>query len=393
MYASKTSRLVIPTICRLSRVTVRATAHLQCCGVSKGGTRRLCSVSLLNESGTEDRFMWRRTVARTFSTRQSLYPCPDIKIVEVGPRDGLQNETQLIPVEQKLHLIHRLQKAGIGNLEVGAFVSPKWVPQMADSDKIVQQLGKERQLDPSTKSKYSVLVPNQRGLESALEHHQGIDEISIFAAASESFSQRNINSTIQESMERFKDVIQHLKDFNDANDTRSPVRVRGYVSTVITCPYQGSIAPTQVAKVVELLRDLGCYEISLGDTTGVGTPGTVKNMLQEVVNVVPADQLAMHFHDTYGQALANILVGLEQFSIHTIDSSVAGLGGCPYAEGASGNVATEDVVYMLEGMGLSTGINLPTLVEAGEYICQVLNNRRNGSKVALAYKGKENCSK
>jgi hydroxymethylglutaryl-CoA lyase len=312
----------------------------------------------------------------------------DVKIVEVGPRDGLQNEAHPISVEQKLKLIRRLQNAGLRNLEVGAFVSPQWVPQMADSDQILQELAKERKFDKNN-AKYSVLVPNQKGLESALQYHEAIDEIAIFAAASEAFSQRNINSTIKESMDRFRNVIRHLHAFNSS--TRSdqpPIRVRGYVSTVIACPYQGSTSPVQVARVVEQLLELGCYEISLGDTIGVGTPGTVKNMLQEVVGVASPKQLAMHFHDTYGQALANILAGMDNFDIYTIDSSVAGLGGCPYAKGASGNVATEDVVYMLEGMGMSTGIDLQTLVDAGMYVCHVLGDRPNGSKVSMAYKGK-----
>lgn len=341
------------------------------------------------------------------STTGSLPSTFDVKIVEVGPRDGLQNESQAISVQDKLQLIHRLQTAGLQNLEVGAFVSPKWVPQMADSDKIVQYLAQERQqqLDHNNNdnsnnnatSNYSVLVPNRKGLESALQYHEAIDEIAIFAAASEAFSQRNINSTIQESMERFQTVMDGLKEFSysligGTQQERPPIRVRGYVSTVIACPYQGNIAPTQVAKVVEQLLDLGCYEISLGDTIGVGTPGTVRNMLEEVTKVVDRpEQLALHFHDTYGQALANILAGMEQFGIYTIDSSVAGLGGCPYAKGASGNVATEDVVYMLEGMGLSTGVNLPALVDAGECICKVLNDRRNGSKVAQAFRGLSDC--
>jgi hydroxymethylglutaryl-CoA lyase len=326
--------------------------------------------------------------ARIRSYSSSPSSVVDVKIVEVGPRDGLQNEAYPISVEQKLQLIRRLQNAGLQNLEVGAFVSPKWVPQMADSVQILQELSKKQKVD-TKKVKYSVLVPNRKGLESALQNHEAIDEIAIFTAASEAFSQQNINSTIQESMNRFQAVIRHLHEFNNTTRSdKSPIRLRGYVSTVIACPYQGIIAPAQVARVVEQLLDLGCYEISLGDTIGVGTPGSVKDMLRQVVGVATPNQLAMHFHDTYGQGLANILTGMEHFEIYTVDSSIAGLGGCPYAKGASGNVATEDVVYMLEGMGMSTGIDLPKLVDAGMYACHVLGDRPNGSKVSMACSGK-----
>jgi hydroxymethylglutaryl-CoA lyase len=319
----------------------------------------------------------------SFSTSASS---PDIKIVEVGPRDGLQNEKEPITVEQKLHLIHQLNDAGVTNLEVGSFVSPKWVPQMADSDKVLQGLAEDGR-NRGNHCHYSVLVPNRKGLEAALQQSDMIDEIAIFAAASEEFSQRNINSTIDESMERFRGVVDDLNEFNmSVAGTRNPIRVRGYVSTVVACPYQGMIKPKQVVKVVEKLLDLGCYEISLGDTIGAGTPGTIKVMLNEVLQTVSPKQLAMHCHDTYGQALANILVGLER-DVFIIDSSVAGLGGCPYAKGASGNVATEDVVYMLHGMGMSTGVDLDMLVDAGDYICRVLN-RETGSKAAKAIKAK-----
>jgi hydroxymethylglutaryl-CoA lyase len=394
MHAVTSSKVLIDSTCRfrstLSQLTWQA--------LSKGkiGKRRL-SLPTSNASRGIFTRLPAPSVGSAFISESNIRSYSssipssvvDVKIVEVGPRDGLQNEVHPISVEQKLQLIRRLQHAGIRNLEVGAFVSPQWVPQMANSDQILKELAKEQKFNKKTKVKYSVLVPNRKGLESALHYHEVIDEIAIFAAASEAFSQRNINSTIQESMHRFQDVIRHLQEFNSSTRSdQTPIRVRGYVSTVIACPYQGSISPAQVARVVEQLLDLGCYEISLGDTIGVGTPGTVKNMLKQVVGVATPNQLAMHFHDTYGQALANILAGMEHFEIYTVDSSVAGLGGCPYAKGASGNVATEDVVYMLEGMGISTGIDLQSLVDAGMYVCQALGDRPNGSKVSLAFKGK-----
>lgn len=328
-------------------------------------------------------------------TDNSNVPKPEIKIVEVGPRDGLQNEAlPLVSVKDKLRLIRSLERAGCANIEVGAFVSPKWIPQMSGSSEVLNGLRSDDSAN-RTRSRYSVLVPNVKGLEKALvaggagpnkERKLIIDEIAIFGAASEEFLRRNINSTIDESMERFRDVADRVRDLQEARSeagaNNRPLLVRGYVSTVIACPYQGSIQPKEVAYAVERMLDLGCHEVSLGDTIGVGTPRTTKLMLEEVMHVAQPSQLAMHCHDTYGQALVNILVGLEK-EIYTIDSSVAGLGGCPYAKGASGNVATEDVLYMLHGMGLSTGVDLDKLFYAGQFICSVLN-RPVMSKVARA---------
>ncbi len=291
-----------------------------------------------------------------------------VKIVDVAPRDGLQNESQSIDLDTKLELIHMLEDSGLSVIEVGAFVSPKWVPQMADTAEILKQLEYKANVN------YPVLVPNMKGLELAIEH--GVKEIAIFGAASESFSQKNINCSIAESLERFAPVCELAGQEN--------IKIRGYVSCVLGCPYEGEIAPKQVSMVAEKMYNLGCYEISLGDTIGTGTPIKTQNMLNAVVDVVPLDKLAVHFHDTYGQALANILVAL-QMGIAVIDSSVAGLGGCPYAKGASGNVATEDVVYMLDGMGIDTGINLKALCSAGQFISGKLE-RANGSKVAFTTK-------
>lgn len=329
---------------------------------------------------------------------------PTIKIVEVGPRDGLQNESPpLVSVKDKLEFIRRLERAGCSNIEVGAFVSPKWIPQMSGSSEVLSGLLANQLRDhhprtfkddrnASTRSRYSVLVPNLKGLEQALlaggdPNKKGrgiIDEIAIFGAASEEFTKRNINSTIDESMDRFRAIIDRVREVQHTNDNANnrPLLIRGYVSTVIGCPYQGSIKPKEVATIVERMLELGCHEVSLGDTIGVGTPGSTKRMLEEVMNVAKPSQLAMHCHDTYGQALVNILVGLEK-EVYTIDSSVAGLGGCPYANGASGNVATEDVLYMLHGMGLSTGVDLEKLLDAGHFICKTLN-RPTQSKVARA---------
>jgi len=300
---------------------------------------------------------------------------PDVKIVEVGPRDGLQNEKGQISTKYKVDLIHDLCKAGCSFIEAGAFVNPKWVPQMADSGDVLKNL----QFEHGAKPTISCLVPNTKGLEQAIEHRDKIDEIAIFGSASEGFSQRNIACSIDESFGRFRAVVDAAK--------RHELPVRGYVSAVVECPYDGAIEPTQVAKVVERMMELGCYEVSLGDTVGRGTPGTIKKMLDEVNAAVPSSQLAMHCHDTYGQALANILVGLEK-DIFTIDSSVAGLGGCPYAKGASGNVATEDVVYMLNGLGLSTGIDLQQCAEVGDRICTILGkeSQSKAGKALLAQK-------
>jgi hydroxymethylglutaryl-CoA lyase len=289
-----------------------------------------------------------------------------INIVEVGPRDGLQNEKQTIDVATKVELIERLAKAGLKTVEAGAFVSPKWVPQMAASDEVMAKL--ERKSGVS----YPVLTPNMRGYEGA--RTANADTIAVFAAASESFSNKNINCSIDESLERFRPVL-------DAAKTDG-VRVRGYVSCVLGCPYEGKTPLANVVKVSKALYEMGCYEISLGDTIGVGTPGEARAMIRAVVGEVPVTALAGHFHDTYGQALSNIYAAQEE-GIKTFDASVSGLGGCPYAPGASGNVATEDVVYMLHGSGLDTGIDLDALIEISIWISEMLG-RTPVSKVTLA---------
>ncbi len=297
------------------------------------------------------------------------------RIVEVGPRDGLQNEKQPISTTDKIELIRRLVQAGISHIEVGSFVSPKWVPQMADSLDVMQ--GIER----SDHVRYAALTPNMRGFEQALIAKA--DEVAIFGAASESFSQKNINCSIEESLERFQPIMARAKELN--------LPVRGYVSCILGCPYEGLITPDnaqphfeKVKQVTQTLLDMGCYEVSLGDTIGTGTPLYTEQLLKALLKDIPANQLAVHFHDTYGQALANILVALQN-GIATIDASIAGLGGCPYAQGASGNVATEDVLYMLNGMGIFTGIDLDKLIRAGQEISQKLN-RKNGAKVGVANK-------
>ncbi len=288
-----------------------------------------------------------------------------VSIFEVGARDGLQNEVPVTTAD-KLTLITQLGDAGIKRIEAGSFVSPKWVPQMADSDAVLQQL--KRQVGVV----YSALTPNLKGFELALA--AGADEVAIFGAASESFSQKNINCSIDESIERFIPLMEAAK--------KHGIAVRGYVSCVLGCPYEGDIDVREVARVSEILYKMGCYEISLGDTIGVGTPNKARQMVEAVAKVVPVDKLALHFHDTYGQALANILACLET-GVSVFDASVAGLGGCPYAKGASGNLATEDLVYMLHGMGIDTGIDLAKLALAGDTISRVLG-RANGSKVANA---------
>ncbi|MBB1428122.1 hydroxymethylglutaryl-CoA lyase [Shewanella sp. SG44-2] len=288
-----------------------------------------------------------------------------VSIFEVGARDGLQNEVPVTTAD-KLTLITQLGDAGIKRIEAGSFVSPKWVPQMADSDAVLQQLKRQAGVV------YSALTPNLKGFELALA--AGADEVAIFGAASESFSQKNINCSIDESIERFIPLMEAAK--------KHGIAVRGYVSCVLGCPYEGDIDVREVARVSEILYKMGCYEISLGDTIGVGTPNKARQMLEAVAKVVPVDKLALHFHDTYGQALANILACLET-GVSVFDASVAGLGGCPYAKGASGNLATEDLVYMLHGMGIDTGIDLAKLALAGNTISRVLG-RANGSKVANA---------
>ncbi len=289
-----------------------------------------------------------------------------IKIVEVGPRDGLQNEALAVPTPVKLRLIEMLAEAGLTVIESTAFVSPKWVPQMADQSEVMHGILRHSGVA------YPVLVPNQKGFEAALAAN--CDEIAIFTAASETFCRKNINCSIDESFERFEPIIEQALDRG--------IKVRGYVSCVLGCPYEGEIKPAVVAEIATRLHQLGCYEISLGDTIGVGTPLAARKLIDAAGRHVPIKKLAVHFHDTFGQALANIYAVMEQ-GIAIIDSSVGGLGGCPYAKGASGNVATEDVVYMLHGMGRDTGIDLDRLVDAATYICDYLK-RPPTSKVARA---------
>lgn len=289
-----------------------------------------------------------------------------VTLVEVGPRDGLQNEAVPVSTADKLRLIHGLAEAGLPVVEAASFVSPKWVPQMADAAEVMAGLQRKAGV------RYPVLTPNLKGFEAALA--AGAEEVAVFAAASESFSQKNINCSIAESLDRFAPVMEAAK--------AKGIRVRGYVSCVLGCPYEGEIAPTAVAKVASELFRMGCFEISLGDTIGTGTPKKAVAMVEAVASLMPMGQLAAHFHDTYGQALANLhaVLGL---GLATVDSSVAGLGGCPYAKGASGNVATEDVVYMLRGMGIETGVDLDHLVRVGTEICAVLG-KKPVSKVSQA---------
>ncbi|WP_442108626.1 hydroxymethylglutaryl-CoA lyase [Pseudomonas sp. NUPR-001] len=289
-----------------------------------------------------------------------------VRLVEVGPRDGLQNEAQPISVADKVQLVDDLSAAGLSYIEVGSFVSPKWVPQMAGSAEVFANITKKPGVT------YAALAPNLRGFEDALA--AGVKEVAVFAAASEAFSQRNINCSISESLERFVPIMEAAR----ANG----VRVRGYVSCVLGCPYEGVVSAEEVAPVARELYDMGCYEVSLGDTIGTGTPGATRRMFEVVSAHVPRAQLAGHFHDTYGQALANVYASLLE-GINVFDSSVAGLGGCPYAKGASGNVASEDVLYMLQGLGINTGIDLELLIHAGQRISSVLG-RANGSRVSRA---------
>ncbi|RMO72553.1 hypothetical protein ALQ35_05407 [Pseudomonas fluorescens] len=289
-----------------------------------------------------------------------------VRLVEVGPRDGLQNEAQPISVADKVQLVDALSAAGLSYIEVGSFVSPKWVPQMAGSAEVFAQI----QRKPGVT--YGALAPNLRGFEDALA--AGVKEVAVFAAASEAFSQRNINCSISESLERFAPIMAAAKQHG--------ISVRGYVSCVLGCPYEGEVAPAQVAAVARELYAMGCYEVSLGDTIGTGTAGATRQLFDVVGAQVPRDKLAGHFHDTYGQAIANIYASLLE-GITVFDSSIAGLGGCPYAKGASGNVATEDVVYLLNGLGIDTGVDLQALIHAGLQISQVLG-RPTGSRVAKA---------
>lgn len=292
---------------------------------------------------------------------------PDtVTLVEVGPRDGLQNEVATVTTEQKIHFIDMLSKSGLSRIEAGSFVSPKWVPQMAGSKEVLSRIHRVEGV------RYCALTPNERGLDDALA--SGADEVAVFGAASEAFSQKNINCSISDSLKRFEPVVSRALNAN--------VPVRGYVSCVLGCPYEGEISPKAVAEVTAALLDMGCYEVSLGDTIGTGTPLKTADMLDAVLSHSPVHKLAAHFHDTYGQALANLLVALQS-GISVIDSAVAGLGGCPYAHGASGNVATEDVLYMLSGMGIKTNVNMTAVLEASRYICDVIG-KKPVSKVAVA---------
>jgi len=289
-----------------------------------------------------------------------------VRIVEVGPRDGLQNEKGEVPTAVKLELIERLAEAGLSAVEATAFVSPKWIPQMADHTEVLERIRRKPGVS------YPVLTPNLKGFEAA--RAAGATEVAIFGAASEAFSKKNINCSIAESLDRFRPVVE--------NALKADIRVRGYISCVLGCPYEGEVRPAKVAEVAGALYDMGCYEISLGDTIGAGTPGKTQAMIEACTKRMPAQQLAGHYHDTYGQALANIYASME-IGVATFDSSVSGLGGCPYAKGASGNVATEDVLYMLAGLGIETGVDLDKVVEIGAWISSVLK-RDPGSKAGRA---------
>ncbi|HTF83471.1 MAG TPA: hydroxymethylglutaryl-CoA lyase [Cellvibrio sp.] len=289
-----------------------------------------------------------------------------VKIIEVGPRDGLQNEKQTIATDTKIQLINQLSEAGLSYIEAGSFVNPKWVPQMADSAEVFGGVTRK------TGVTYAALTPNVQGFERALA--AGADEVAIFAAASEAFSQKNINCSIAESLTRFTALMEAAQRHN--------IPVRGYISCVAGCPYSGAVEPEVVMKLARDLLAMGCYEISLGDTIGVGTAGQIKGLIELLMQHIPVEKLAVHMHDTYGQALANIYAALE-CGVSVVDSSVAGLGGCPYAVGASGNVATEDVVYLLNGLGIAHGVDLEKLIAVGNNICESLG-KNNGSKVAQA---------
>ncbi|ETP22839.1 hypothetical protein, variant [Phytophthora nicotianae CJ01A1] len=289
-----------------------------------------------------------------------------VKIVEVGPRDGLQNEKTNVSTDDKVKFINLLSETGLSAIEATSFVSPKWIPQMADNAYVLKGISRKEGVS------YPVLTPNIKGFDSAVA--AGAKEVAIFGAASEAFSQKNINCSIEESLERFRPVCEKANTLG--------IRVRGYVSCVLGCPYQGPVEPSTVAAVALKMLEMGCYEVSLGDTIGVGNPASTLAMLQATKQVVPVDRLAVHFHDTYGQALSNILIALQE-GIAVVDSSVAGLGGCPYASGASGNVATEDVLYMVHGLGIQTGVDLQKMIEAGDFITNLLG-RPTHSKVAQA---------
>ena len=289
-----------------------------------------------------------------------------VRIVEVGPRDGLQNEKTVIATADKIELIDRLSRTGLRSIEATSFVSPKWIPQLADAAEVFSAIDRKPGVS------YPVLVPNEKGYQRARD--AGAQEVAVFTAASEAFNQKNVNASIDESIERFQPVMERAR--------ADGIKVRGYVSTVLGCPYQGEVPVADVVRVAARLHALGCYEISLGDTIGTGTPHKARAMLKAVASEVPMPALAVHFHDTYGQALANILACLEE-GVGVVDSAVSGTGGCPYAKGASGNVASEDVVYLLEGLGIETGINLDRLSETGLWLSALLG-RDTGSKVARA---------
>ena len=289
-----------------------------------------------------------------------------VKIVEVGPRDGLQNEKQSVSVGTRVELIERLVVAGLKNIEAVSFVSPKWVPQMTGAAEIMQGVPQAKGIQ------YSALTPNLQGLEAAIA--AGLKEVAVFGAASEAFSQHNINCSIRESLERFRSVMQTAQEHG--------IKVRGYVSCVLGCPYEGQVSPQKVSEVARLMLEMGCYEISLGDTIGVGNPASIQRLIEACSRKIPIDKLAGHYHDTYGMAIANIYASL-QMGMAIFDSSVAGLGGCPYAQGASGNVATEDVVYLLHGLGIETGIDLAKLAAIGDWISSTIN-RPNGAKAGRA---------
>ncbi|KAJ8905281.1 hypothetical protein NDN08_001788 [Rhodosorus marinus] len=316
--------------------------------------------------------VWRRPcewtaclqVRRCFS---SLVNIEKVRVVEVGPRDGLQNESKFVPTERKVKLVEDLVDAGIGNVEVTSFVSPQWVPQLSDSAEVFSSVKKKPGVN------YTVLVPNARGFETAKE--VSARQIAVFAAASETFSKKNLNLSVSESLEKYKSIC--------ADALENGMKIRGYVSTVVRCPYEGEIKPERVADVAVSLLEMGCFEVSLGDTIGAATPGEVENLLKVVSERVPISKLAVHFHDTCGTALANVLVAL-QAGVHAVDSSVGGLGGCPYAPGAAGNLATEDLVYMLQGMGIDIGgIDLNRVAKLGHEMCKFLE-RPNGSKCGQA---------
>ena len=300
-------------------------------------------------------------------------PLPtQVKIVEVGPRDGLQNEKQIVPTEIKIELIDRLAEAGVRVIEATSFVSPKWVPQMADNAAVMQGIKRH----PA--AVYPVLTPNLQGFDSAIQ--AGASEVAIFAAASESFSRKNINCSIAESLKRFEPILSVASSLD--------IKVRGYVSCVVGCPYEGEILPEQAASVAKTLFDMGCYEVSLGDTIGVGNPSSIQRLIEACARQIPVEKLAGHYHDTYGMAIANIYASV-QMGMAIFDSSIAGLGGCPYAQGASGNVATEDVVYLMQGLGIETGVDLATLASIGDWISSALN-RPNGAKAGRALCAKAN---